>query len=186
MYADYANHMKAMGNRARLESLKVKENKADPAAKIVYAAEVDSLRDKLIRAKANSVKERQANLIASSRFNAAYNDNPDMDGDERKKLRGQLIKQARFETGAYKDRVTFTNNEWEAIQNRAISPSMLNDLLKNADEDAYISRGMPKTDRIGTAKRSRIKAMFKAGFSYEEIAKSCGVSEGSINNVLNA
>lgn len=186
MYADYANHMKAMGNRARLESLKVKENKADPAAKLVYASEVDSLRDKLIRAKANSVKERQANLIASSRFNAAYNDNPDMDGDERKKLRGQLIKQARFETGAYKDRVTFTNKEWEAIQNRAISPSMLNDLLKNADEDAYISRAMPKTDRIGTAKRTRIKAMFKAGFSYEEIAKSCGVSEGSINNVLNA
>ena len=184
MYADFANHMKALANKARLESLRVKEDKADPEARKTYAAEVESLKEKLIKAKANSVRERQANLIASSRFNAAYNDNPDMDGDDKKKLRGTLVKQARYETGAAKDRVRFTDREWEAVEKRAISPSMLNDLLKNADEDDYLSRAMPKTDRIGSAKRQRIKAMFNAGFTYEEIAKACGVAEGSISSVL--
>ena len=185
MYADFANHMKVLANRARLESIRVKEDKADPAARKEYAAEVESLKEKLVRAKANSVRERQANLIATSRFNAAYNDNPDMDGDEKKKLRGTLIKQARFETGAAKNRVRFTDREWEAVEHKAISPSMLNDLLKNADEDDYLSRAMPKQDRIGSAKRQRIKAMYNAGFTYEEIAKACGVSEGSITGVLN-
>lgn len=184
MYADFANHMKSLANRARLESIRVKEEKADPEARKTYAAEVESLKEKLIKAKANSVRERQANLIASSRFNAAYNDNPDMDGDDKKKLRGTLVKQARYETGAAKDRVRFTDREWEAVEKRAISPSMLNDLLKNADEDDYLSRAMPKTDRIGSAKRQRIKAMFNAGFTYEEIAKACGVAEGSISSVL--
>ena len=185
LYADYANHMKVLANKARLNSLNVKEEKADPEAKQKYAAEVESLNQKLTNARANSVRERQAQLIASSRMNAAYNDNPDMDGDEKKKLRGTLIKEARYETGAYKNRVRFTDREWEAIQNRAISPSMLSDLLDNADQDAYISRALPKTDRIGSAKRSRIKAMYKAGFTYEEIAKMCNVSSSSINSVLN-
>lgn len=185
LYADYANHMKVLANRARLESLRVKEEKADPKMRQMYSAEVESLNDKLVKAKANSVRERQANLIASSRMNAAYNDNPDMDGDEKKKLRGTLIKEARYETGAYKDRVRFTDREWEAIQNHAISPSMLTDLLKNADKDDYLQRAMPKQDRIGSAKRSRIKALAKAGFTFEEIAKQCGVSTSSINKVLN-
>lgn len=185
LYADYANHMKVLANRARLASLNVKEEKADPKMRQLYSEEVESLNAKLVKAKANSVRERQANLIASSRMNAAYNDNPDMDGDEKKKLRGTLIKDARYETGAYKDRVKFTDREWEAIQNHAISPSMLEDLLKNADQDDYLSRAMPKQDRIGSAKRSRIKAMSKAGFTFEEIAKQCGVSVSSINKVLN-
>ncbi len=185
MYADFANHFKTLANRARLESIRVKEDKADPEARKKYAAEVESLKEKLVIAKSNSVRERQANLIASSRFNAAYNDNPDMDGDEKKKLRGTLIKDARYETGAAKNRVRFTDREWEAVEHKAISPSMLNDLLKNADEDDYLSRAMPKTDRIGSAKRQRIKAMFNAGFTYEEIAKACGVAEGSISSVLN-
>lgn len=189
-YADYANHMKTMANEARKAAINtdVKYTK-DPKAVKEYEAEVNSLNEKLIKAKKNSVRERQAQTLATSRVNAELEANPGMynDADDRKKLRDRATKQARFDCNAQKDRVTFTEREWEAIENKAVSPTVLSDLLRNADSVDYTRMALPRTDRISTAKKSRIKALASQGYSQEEIAKMVdGVSTSSVSNILNS
>jgi DNA-binding CsgD family transcriptional regulator len=186
VYADYANHMKTLGNKARKSSLQTKPQKKDPVAAKTYAAEVESLNQKLVTAKKNSVRERQAQIVATSIVNAAYATNKDMDSDDRKKLKGQAIKTARNATGASKTRVTFTEKEWEAVTKNAISPSTLSQLLDNADSENYTRLAMPKTDKISAAKRSRIKSMAAAGYTQEQIAQMVGVSTSSVSGIVNA
>ena len=192
-YADYANHMKAMGNEARKEYYRLQnspaeraKSKIDPVAKKEYAAEVASLNEKLIRAKANSLNERQAQLQANSRINAALADDPDKysSQEERKKLNGIMLKQARIDCGAQKDRVTFTDSEWEAIQNHAIGETKLMDLLNNADSAEYTARALPRDSRISPAKKSMIQAYYNAGYTYEQIAAMTNVPQGSISGLV--
>ena len=83
-----------------------------------------------------------------------------------------------------KTRVKFTEKEWEAVNHNAVSPSFLTQLLDNADSDNYTQLAMPKTDTIGTAKRNRVKALYNAGWTQEEIAKAVGISQSSISSIL--
>lgn len=183
-YADYANHMKTMGNEARKASVKVTLPKADPEAKKAYATEVASLQAKLVEAKKHAVKERQALVVATAIVNAETQKNPDIDSEHRKKLKGQAMKMARESLGGTKTRVTFTEREWEAVNHNAVSPSFLSQLLDNADSDNYTKLALPKTDKIGTTKRNRMKALYAAGWTQEEIAKAVGVSQSSVSAVL--
>lgn len=184
VYADYANHMKSLGNKARLASLAVQTPKKDPQAAKEYAAEVKSLQNKLTEAKKNASRERQAQLVATAWVNAAYQANPNMDADDRRKTKGVCLNAARNAVGAHKARVTFTEKEWEAVNKNAVSPSFLDELLKNADSDNYTALAMPKTDKIGSAKRSRVQALYNAGWTYEEIANATGISTSSISSIV--
>lgn len=185
-YADYANHMKALGNKARKESLEVPKLETSKEAKEKYATEVASLKEKIQDARRNAPRERQAQLLATSIVNAAYEDHPDWDKDDRKKARGQAIKAARAATGAQQHMVTFTEKEWEAINNGAVSEHFLSQLLEKADKDNYMQLAMPKQNRISDAKRDRIEALYNAGWSYAEIAKAVGgVSTSSVANIVN-
>lgn len=187
-YADYANHMKMMANEARKAAMAVDTSyKKDPVAEKEYAAEVKSLNAKLIKAEKNAIRERQAQTLATSRVNAEMDANPGLydDANDRKKLRDKAIKQARYDCNAQKDRVTFTDNEWEAIEKKAVSATTLSKLLRNADSIEYTQKALPKSTGISTAKRSRIKALANQGYSQEEIAKMVdGVSTSSISNIL--
>lgn len=187
-YADYANHMKMMANEARKAAMAVDTSyKKDPVAEKEYAAEVKSLNAKLIKAEKNSVRERQAQTLATSRVNAEMDANPGLydDANDRKKLRDRATKQARYDCNAQKDRVTFTDSEWEAIEKKAVSATNLVKLLKNADSIEYTQKALPKSTGISTAKRSRIKALANQGYSQEEIAKMVdGISTSSISNIL--
>lgn len=183
-YADYANHMKSLGNKARKLSLSVGTQQVNAEAKQRYSKEVESLKSKLVDAKKNAPRERQAQLIARSIVNAAYKDNPEWDSDDKKKARGQAIKQARKISGAQQHMVTFTEKEWEAINAGAVSENFLTQLLDKADQDNYMNLAMPKTSKISDAKKSRIQALYNAGWSYSEIANAVGVSTSSIASVV--
>ena len=192
-YADYANHMKALGNKARKEYQRINsdpkekaKNKINPSAKKEYAAEVESLEQKLIEAKKNKPRERQAQLLCNSRINAALADDPDRysSQEERRKLRGIMLKQARIDCGAQKSRVTFTDREWEAIQNHAIGETKLLELLDNSDSTEYVSRSLPRESRITPAKKSLVQAYYKAGYTYEQIAAITNVPQGSISGIV--
>lgn len=192
-YADYANHMKAMGNEARKEYYRLQnstseraKNKIDPVAKKEYAEEVESLNQKLINAKKNAQRERQAQLLCNSRINAALAEDPEKysSQEERQKLRGIMLKQARIDSGAQKDRVTFTDSEWEAIQHHAIGETKLMDLLNNADSAEYTARALPRDSRISPAKKSMIQAYYNAGYTYEQIAAMTNVPQGSISGIV--
>ncbi len=187
-YRDYANHMKTMANEARKAAVGIETSyPLDPKAKKEYAEEVASLNAKLVKAKKNAIRERQAQSLATSRVNAEMDANPGMynDSDDRKKLRDRALKQARFDCNAQKDRVTFTEKEWEAVERKAVSATTLSELLRNADSVEYTRLAMPKSNTISTAKRSRIKALAAQGYSQEEIAKMVdGVSTSSVSNIL--
>jgi len=193
-YADYANHMKALANTARKEYYRLQndpkekeKNKIDPKAKKIFAEEVESLNRKLEKAEKNAPRERQAQLMANSRINAALaadNEGKYDSAEERKKLRGQCLKQARIDVGASKDRVTFTDKEWEAVQNHAIGETKLNKLLQNANSEEYKARALPRESRISDAKKNVVKAYYQAGYTYEQIAAMTGVSQSSISGIV--
>lgn len=192
-YADYANHMKAMGNTARKEVYRLQNDpkekaktKVDPEAKKKYASEVDSLETKLVAANKNRPRERMAQLLMNSRLNAALSEEPTKydSAEERKKLRGTLLKQARIDCGAQKQRVTFTDSEWEAIENHAIGETKLRSLLDNADSEEYTARALPRESRISDSKRALVQAYYTAGYTYEQIAAMTGVAQGSISGIV--
>ena len=188
-YADYANHMKAMANTARKEYVRVQNEesqKIDPEARKRYLSEVQSLEDKLTEAKKNKPRERMAQLLTNQRVNAAMAEDPERysSAEERKKLRGIVQKQARIDCGAQKKRVTFTDSEWEAIQNHAIGETKLMELLDNANSEEYTARALPKTQKISSAKQDLVKAYYKAGYTYEQIAAMTGVAQGTISSLV--
>ena len=189
-YADYANHQKTLANQARKAAAAIDTSyPLDPKAKKEYAKEVESLNAKLAKAEKNSIRERQAQTLATSRVNAEMDANPGMYSDEsdRKKLRDRALKQARFDCNAQKDRVTFTDSEWEAIENKAVAATTLSKLLRNADQMEYTRLAIPRSDTISAAKRSRVKALASQGYSQEEIAKMVdGISTSSVSNIINS
>lgn len=180
-YAEYANSVKELGNRARLEYLKTGNLKYDPNASKTYANEVTSLKSKLKVAKSNAPKERMAQLIANSVVKAKKEDNPDMDRDELKKVKSQALAKARAQTGANKHRVDITDREWEAIQAGAISSNKLSDILKNTDTDKIRKLATPKaTNTLNSAQQNRIKNLSASGATIEQIASALGVSTTTV------
>ena len=189
-YADYANHMKALANQARKEykRLQIEEpQRIDPVARKQYAEEVRSLEDKLTEARKNKPRERMAQLLTNSRVNAALADDPEKYSslEEKKKLTGQVLKQARIDCGAQKKRISFTDSEWEAIQNHAIGETKLLEMLENSDSEEYTARALPRESKISTSKKALVQAYYSAGYTYEQIAAMTGVSQGSISGIVN-
>lgn len=183
VYADYANHMKALGNRARKEYISVKEPTLNKEARSKYSEEVDSLKKQLDTAKKNAPLERQAQLIASSMVESAKLANPDMTESEIKKLKGLKIKEAREAVGASKYRVKITDKEWEAIQAGAISKTTLEEILQNADEDRVKELAMPKAKAGMTpSKISLANTLLANGFTLAEVADRVGVSVSTLTN----
>lgn len=188
-YADYANHMKSMANTARKEYSRLQreeKQRIDPVARKKYSEEVASLEEKLTIAKKNAPRERMAQLLTSQRVNAALAEDPEKyeSAEERKKLRSQVQKQARIDCGAQKQRVTFTDAEWEAIQNHAIGETKLLKLLENADSEEYSARALPRESKVSDSKKALVQAYYTAGYTYEQIAAMTGVSQGSISGIV--
>ena len=186
-YADHANRCKALGNEARKEILKNRKNmpKKDPAAAEKYAQEVASLKVKLNESKKSAQYEKQVQILGNEKFNAWLGDNPHADKTEQKKQKGKCMTMARNDLGLKKYRVSFTDKEWEAVQNNAISPTMFRELLANADMDKVTKMAMPKqTKALSANSKSRIKSMARSGYTQQEIAESLGVSASTISDII--
>lgn len=187
-YADYANKMKALANRARKESVATGRLKYDPNAKEVYSEEVKSLDAKLNVAAKNAPRERRAQAIANSVVKAKLQENPDMDKKEIKKASNQAIIDARVSVGASgkETRIRLSDKEWEAIQAGAISDSMLTQILRYSDADEVRQRATPRsTTQLSTAKINKIKSMLNSGFTNAEIAETLGISTSTVSNYAN-
>ena len=189
IYADYANSMKALANRARKEMMATGNLEHKPSATKIYQAEVDSLMSKLNEAEKNSVRERQAARLANAEVKRKQKNDPDMDkGDIRKESQKAMTKY-RQEVGAISRRernIKITDREWEAIQAGAISENKLKRILANADTDELRQRATPRaTQTISSAKGIRIKNMVATGnYTIAEIAKQLGVSTSTVQKYL--
>ena len=184
-YANYANQMKALANKARKEYMDTPSAKFNRSAEKTYEAEVNSLKVKLNKALKNAPRERQAQLVANVVIKNKKKDNPDIDKKEEKRLRQQAIAAARARFGANRQdvRIDITDREWEAIQSGAISNSLLMRILDNTDMDAVKQRAMPYHGQAVTpSMERRIRTMLSSGRTAAEIADSVGVSVSTVNN----
>lgn len=186
-YANYANNLKALANSARQTARSIKPVKVDKSAQKMYASEVKSLEEKLIKAKSNSPKERIAQALANKKVAQKKADNPGMDYESIKKAKGLAIQEARAIVGAKKEKVKITDREWEAIQSNAISTNKLTGIISNADPDRVKQLATPKNSKqtLSSSKIAMMKAMFASGmYTQKEIAERFGVSPSTVSNAI--
>lgn len=187
VYAAYANKLKQLANNARKEYVNTGSLDYSSEASRVYSKEVSSLKAKLNRAMKNAPKERMAQLITNNLVKAKMDENPDLKNDKEdlKKLRAQTLAKARVQTGAHKDRVVFTDREWEAIQSGAIHSTMLRELLNNADMDEVKKMAMPKpSNEMSSAQQARIKSLSNSGYSISEISDIMNCSTSTVSKYM--
>ena len=184
-YADYANKMKALANRSRKEAMAIEPYKASSSARETYKAEVDSLNAQLELAKSNKPRERAAQVRANLKIEKIKENNPEMKKDKLKKESAKALTTSRLEVGAGKKQIEISPKEWEAIQNRAISPTKLSEILNNTDMDKVRDLATPKNrTNLSSAKVARIKAMDGTGLSIADIAEQVGVSPSTVSKYL--
>lgn len=205
-YADYANGMKGLANKARVESSKAGKIAYSKQANTIYKAEVDSIMGKLSNAERNKPRERQAQIMANAEVSRKVSvvreklrkENPTLTEKEINKLVNKEIdvkktsqkalSNARTKVGSVSRRdrsIEITDKEWEAIQAGAISENYLNRILNNADIDKLRERATPKTTtKPSQAKINKMKRMAGSNYSLEEIARACGVSVSTVSKYI--
>lgn len=188
-YADYANKMKDLANKARLEYKATPTLKRSASAAKAFEPEVNRLMAALKVAQLNAPLEREAQRIANARVKAKVQANNITDKDEISKIRRAAISDARNSTGASgkRTRITISDGEWTAIQSGAISDTTLSEILRYAEPKTVRERATPRrTTQLSDARISRIKAMANSGHTNAEIAKALGISTSAVSKYLNS
>lgn len=184
LYADYANKVYNLGNRARLETLSIEDSKVNPQAKKIYKDVVEVLEQKLVNAQKNAPRERQAQLFAGETVRMMALQYPDMSKEEKKKKKGQYLAAARSKFGAKKEQITLTQREWDAIMAGAVPKTTLKKILENCDLDSLKKMALPKDTSISESKIARIKSLENTGFTIKQIAERTGLSESAVSKVI--
>ena len=192
-YADYANSMKSLANKARKTMLETEEPDRDKTASVTYASEVASLNRKLNDALMNAPRERaaqrQANAVADAKKRAIEEAGGEMTKSDLKKekQRGLSAGRINYSAVARRDRnIEITDREWEAIQAGAIAKTKLRKILDNTDISSLRQRATPTTNgrSISPAKQQRIKAMAASGKTLSQIADVLHISPSTVNEYL--
>lgn len=186
-YAEYANKMKSLANKARKEAYSTGRLAYSKHNALVYSKEVNSLEAQLRISDKNRPKERQAQIIANSNIKAKLKSNPSIMDADKGKLRNQELNRARKMVGASgKDsRIKVSPKEWEAIQAGAISDTKLSAILMKCDMDQIKEYAMPKKKREMTSNQiSLISSMNATGYSISEIAERLGVSASTVSKYI--
>lgn len=185
IYAEYANMLKAMANKARKEILTIKGIPYSASARELYSEQVESLKEKVAQAELNAPRERRAQAIANSSVKAKEQDNYHLTPEQLKKLKQVELSRARAKVGAKRNAIVISEKEWEAIQAGAISSTMLTNIIKYVDDKRLKELAMPKhTTTLSPRKISRAKAMSQSGYTTAEIADTLGVSVSTISRYL--
>lgn len=215
-YADYANAMKALANKARKEAYYIRPMETTKEAKQKYKTERESLEYKLDLALRNAPKERAAQLYSASivqekkkkhkeevdnvikdlKAKGASQDeikkaikDKDWSKDQRTKEAQRALTTGRARYGAKMSgekgaSIKISPNEWNAIQNGAISSNQLKKIMANTDKELIKQYAMPRNENvISDIKKQRIKAMLDRGFTLQEVADANGVSTSTVSNI---
>lgn len=183
-YANYANQLKALANKARKASLMVEDQPYSEAAAAKYKPEVELLKDKLKTALLNKPAERKAQALAGIILKQKMQDDPSIkeDKEKKKKYANQAVSGARLMVGAKKQTIEISPREWEAIQAGAIRKSVLKEILDNTDLDVVTKYATPIEEiSITPARQARIKSLLAAGHTQTEVAELLGVSTSTVN-----
>lgn len=186
VYAAHSNALKALGNKARLESIRVEAFRYSPSAAKTYKSEVAKLNAALNIARKNAPLERQAQLLANSEVQAkTHGSRHTMDPDDLKKIQTQALATARARVGAKKEQIEISDEQWRAIQAGAISSHKLRQILDNADLDQVKALATPRRATVVTPARLAIaKARLASGYTQAEVAASLGIPVSTLNSAL--
>lgn len=192
VYADYANTMKSLANRARKEMMSTGKIATSASAKRAYESEVKSLENKLKIAEMNAPRERYAQVKTMAEVQGKIAERKaagdEMSKSEIKKAKQQALTKYRAEVGSVsrsKRNIEITDKEWQAIQAGAISENKLKRILDNADVDRLRALATPKTTKtISTAKINRIKSLSDSNFTIGEIAAKLNLSASTVSEYL--
>lgn len=192
IYAKHANILKLLANQARKEAVKCVPSKKSQSAADIYTDEITSIRQKLKIINQNKPLERQAQLKANIRYFAKQRDAKDtgveLTKEDKKKIRNQLLNEARLEVGSISKRqreMILTDKEWEAINAGAFSGHELSQIIDNMDLDEVKQRATPRTDNsLSSSKIARINSMYNLGYTQAEIAERIGVSASTVDKYI--
>lgn len=189
IYAEYANSLKAMANKARIEYTRTPNTSKDKTSEAAYKDEVASLKNKYNAAYTNKPRERYAQEIAYTIYKSKQKDNPDMTSKEYKKVKNSAIQKAREQAGAHggKYRFEITDKEWEAIDAGAFTESFLNQIFNAADPKCLNDHAFPKKDpkQVSDAQINKIKAMSSI-MTQKQIADSLGLSVSTVSKYIHS
>lgn len=193
IYAEYANRTRALGNKARKESLSVEATPYSKHAAEVYTKEVKSLLQKLDDSEISASLERQALRTATVIVNQrvqAYPDRYDRKTTDGKahlrKMRNQVIQQQRNILGKPHP-FDIEDKEWEAIQAGALHKTAVIDIINKANQDRVKELAFPKADSLPLmtdAKAAHAKALLNSGFTRADVAAELGISVTTLNKYV--
>jgi hypothetical protein len=185
LYAGYADSLKSMANKARVEMVATPSLQYDREAKLTFSNEVASINAKLRLAERNRPKERKAQLVANKIYRAKLDANPNLDKGQRKRLRQQALTAARARLGAKKPEFPLSDREWLALDMGAISNNKALQVMRYTDLDLIKEHALPRRRYVMTdLKLARAKMMTASGYTPSEIASALGVSPTTIVNAL--
>lgn len=154
----------------------------NPSASKQFAAEARMLKAKLDEALMNAPRERQAQVLANAVYRRKLEANPDMDDAEKKKVKKKALDNARSQVGADKDKIEITDAEWTAIQAGAISKTMLEQILNNADLDRLKELATPRDKPVMDATMKNRAMLLLRGdrYSLADVADQLGISVSTL------
>lgn len=184
-YANYANQMKELARKSRLTALDIEKTPRDTAATQVYEEEVKSLESKLKARSTQAPADRLALRLATVQIKAIKEENPNITSAQLKKKSAQALTTARTRVyeGGRKEKIQITEKEWEAIQAKAISDTMLEKILRYADDDQVLSYAKPQKERgkaVSTAELALIRSYKNKGYNWSDISERLGIPESTI------
>lgn len=184
LYAEHANSMKNLANRARIELSRTNNSAYNREAARTYKNEVASLDSKLNTALLNAGRERAAQRQANVALAQKKAANPGMSNEDLRKAGQKALNKARQANASAtrsERNITITDKEWEAIQNGAISHSKLKKILSNSDPDVLRQKAMPKEQSrsLSAAQISNIQALIKT-YPASVIAEKYGISTSAV------
>ena len=195
LYADYANTLKGMANKARATAYKTERIAINKGAQEEYSSEVKSLKTKVNTALLNAPRERKAQFMASTEVSkkiAAYKEENNGKKPPKKEVGkwGQIaLTKYRKEYNSVarsKRSINITDREWEAIQKGAIGETDLMKILQNTDVDDLRARATPKSGKgLSATQINRIQSLANSSYTTAEIAKKLGISTTTVANYLN-
>ena len=186
-YVSYVNALKERKVKADELIKSTPGHKRNPAAAKQYAQEVSSLKNKLDQSILNRPKERRAQIVARLNYEKEIErqgGKEKMAADDIKRLKNQALIGARTRIGASRTPVTITDSEWKAIQEGAISSHMLQQLVRNMNDDQLKALATPREKKkVTQSQQSRAMAMLRRGYTISQVAQAVGISTSSINTI---
>ena len=184
IYAEYANSMKAMANRARKEAISTPDMEVSPTAKQTFAQEVAHLKAEVNNAKKNAPLEKKAQMLAQ-RYVQTIKADENLTREEESKQLDKALKRARREVGAERYEITLTDRDWEAIQSGAVPKTTQKEIFRFVNSDELMSRAMPKTKKTPSASViAAMKSMLARGYTSEEVASRFDISTTTLHKYV--